>query len=441
MKLLIVKSKDESRWGSCRVISPNLHLAYGELSNEAEVHWFEIAEEIQKYEIGHKESCVSKLLEMIKTIKPDKIIFVDHLPVPPLVMSYLTLLYNVRRLPSIVVHVYGDFTYFAEKFSYLNQYYEGHKVKFITASKAQKNLLNYFLNENDNVEQYCFPVNNSEYYFDAEERKVVRSENKLTSDEFVLIYTGRISLQKNVDLLISTFSELKKKNPEVKLKLWLVGGFDDVGADFLGFKMHHGQMFYKINNQVANLPKEIAEAITFFGYQDKVSMRKLLNASDLFVSLSLYHDEDYGMSPAEALSTGIRSLLTDWGGYSSFCSDNGWDCKKIGVDISDFGLTIETGELKNLILNKYLEKFNDEKRANYADNFQSEFSIKHSAKKLLEILKKPENKFLGFNWKLPQMADALDSNWKGNQVNKYLSPEKKNFYFEIYKNYITKYFE
>jgi glycosyltransferase involved in cell wall biosynthesis len=36
------------------------------------------------------------------------------------------------------------------------------------------------------------------------------------------------------------------------------------------------------------------------------------------VNLSVHNDEDYGMSVAEALCSGIPAILTDWGGLASF---------------------------------------------------------------------------------------------------------------------------
>jgi glycosyltransferase involved in cell wall biosynthesis len=44
-------------------------------------------------------------------------------------------------------------------------------------------------------------------------------------------------------------------------------------------------------------------------------LNEAYNGADLFVSLSLYHDEDFGYSPLESLVCGTPIAVTNWGGY------------------------------------------------------------------------------------------------------------------------------
>jgi hypothetical protein len=46
--LLIVKNSKESSWGSCKVISPNLHSLYSGLGSSFEIDWFELSEKFTK---------------------------------------------------------------------------------------------------------------------------------------------------------------------------------------------------------------------------------------------------------------------------------------------------------------------------------------------------------------------------------------------------------
>ena len=68
------------------------------------------------------------------------------------------------------------------------------------------------------------------------------------------------------------------------------------------------------------LPDKIKSKIIFQPFAPLEDLKTIYNACDCFVSLSTYHDEDYGMSVIEALSCGLPLVLSDWAGYSGFQS-------------------------------------------------------------------------------------------------------------------------
>ncbi len=436
MKLLLIKSQDESSWGSCKVISPNLHELYKQLSTH-EIEWFSIPQEIIRSELSSKKSSIEELKNKILTWKPDRIIFLDHLPVPSSILGHLSLHMQLRKLPPLLFHIYGDFTYFSSEWLFLNTELREHPIRFIVASESQKRLLEFFLEgSNSSVSKLCFPVNENDYFFDSKERIEARENLNLDQDHLAVLYSGRISLQKNVDTLIRKFADEKSRNP--KLKLFIAGSFDDVGADFLGYSTYHGYMFHKMQNLLKSLDQDVVKDIHFLGHQKKNDLRQLKAAADCFVSLSLYHDEDYGMSPAEALCTGLPSLLTDWGGYSSFASNHEWSCKLVDVDITEFGLEIDIDSVGKFLSDVAVEKRNlDEGRELRAKKFQKAFSIKGNVPVLQSILEQDINPFEGFNWYLEQYANALGMNWSKSKLNKFLNPDRRSFYFNVYKNYIS----
>lgn len=436
MKLLLIKSQDESSWGSCKVISPNLHELYLQLTNH-QIEWFSVPQEIIKSELASKHSSIEKLKNKIIEWKPERIIFIDHLPVPSSVLGHLSLHMQLSKLPPLIFHIYGDFTYFASEWLFLNNELRDHQICFIVASDSQKRLVNFFLEDSkSSVHKLCFPVNEDDYFYSLKERNETREELKLGRDDFMILYSGRISLQKNVDTLIRRFADEKAKNSN--LKLYIAGAFDDVGADFLGYSTFHGYMFHKMQLLLQSLNPEIKNDIHFLGHQSKNNLRKLKAGADCFVSLSLYHDEDYGMSPAEALSTGLPSLLTDWGGYNSFANSNKWICDLVNVDITEFGLEIDTDEISNFFSKIIKNKMQlEESRVDRALEFQKCFSIKTNVSMLQQILQKDITPFSGFNWYLEQYSNALSMNWSKSKLNKFLNPDRRSFYFNVYKNYIS----
>lgn len=436
MKLLVIRSATESKWGSCKVISPNLHELYKGLGSSFQVEWVDLPEDLMKYELGTERTCIDVLVKKILDSQPDKLVFVDHLPPPPNVIAFLSLMMSLKKLPPLVFHVYGDFTYFSRDWVYLNESLQGHPITFIAASSSQQRMVNNFLNQASGVSKLCFPVNSSEYFFDSEERRVYRADNGIGNNDVVVLYSGRISLQKNVDLIISEF--LKFSHPEKKTHLWIVGAFDDIGADFLGCESHPGYMFSKIQNLLSLATDEERSRIKFFGIRKKEELRKIKAASDFFASFSLYHDEDYGMSPAEALSTGLKSILTDWGGYSSFASETSWKCDLLDVDIDEYGFSLKTNKFQDALFSVCQNADADNERLERSKAFLKEFSIEGNIERLEKILNMKPTLFGGFNWLLDQYGNSLNQNWSRSKFNKFLLPKNKSFYFDVYKSYISK---
>lgn len=432
-KALIIRSSKQSLWGSCKVISPNLQACYSKLSS-LELHYFDIADDFLKKELTEGTETLQALADKITTLKPDGLIFIDHEPTAPKILSFLSFYMPVQKLPPLTFHIYGDFTFFANEWKHLGTKIKDHPVKLIVASEAQKKLMSFFCHDDQSLEQFLFPVNKSDYFFDSDERKLTRDLQGVNPDERIILYSGRVSLQKNVDLIIQEFPELYKAH-QGKLRLWIAGAFDDMGAPFMGVKHHDGFMFAKLQALIESLPGEISKNITLFGQVNKTKLRQLKNAADCFISLSLYHDEDFGMSPAEALSCGLPSLLTDWGGYSSFVGD-GWNCKLLPVQLSPYGHELEMKTLHSFVGDIFT---NDQfaKRKEYAENFQKKFSIESSAPQLEEILLKPFKKFAGFKWNLGYFSTEYWTVDIGREISKQLTPSSDNFYAEVYSNYIS----
>lgn len=103
MKLLIVKSAVESKWGSCKVISPNLHKLYLGLGRPFKIEWFSLHEDLLKNELQTYDSNIDRLLQCILKTKPDRLVFVDHLPPPPKVMALPISSYKFKKASSYCI--------------------------------------------------------------------------------------------------------------------------------------------------------------------------------------------------------------------------------------------------------------------------------------------------------------------------------------------------
>ncbi len=435
MKLLVVRSSKSSTWGSCKVISPNLQKAYELLPEIYQVKWFDLPADFLSSEL---DSCSDFIHDLAKTIiadRPDQLVFIDHLPHPAEILSKLSLILEVSKLPPVSVHVYGDFTYFSKDWLEISSRFLNHPIRFITASHSQKKLVDYFCEDKSNVEQFLFPVNTEDYFFDQSARTKLRKEMKIEDCDMVLLYSGRVSLQKNVDLLLQEYLELIK-DESVKVHLWIAGGFDDLGAPFMGLKTTEGYLYSKIQNIINRHPKHFTANIKFWGNLNKTQLRELQSAADLFTSFSLYHDEDFGMSPAEALACGLPSLLSDWGGYSSFESTK-WRCKLAPVKITEYGLQIKTSALKDFFSLQKESYVGEADRERWAGEFAKSFSIASSSKVLADLLTKPVSHFKGFNWTLAPFSQIYSKQHRSQSIDPNTCPSDKNFYAQVYRNYIS----
>ncbi len=435
-RLLIIRSSRQSFWGSCRVISPNLQNSYQLLASpECEIKFFDISDLFLKDDALKDGNYITDLAQTLRDYNPTEIIFTDHRPHPYEILIFLSMHYPLKDLPPLVFHLYGDFTFFAQSWALIGEKLKGHKIKLIVASESQYKLVKNFSNSEVNIETFIFPVDEKDYYYDHDERLETRRQFQIRDYEQVILYSGRISLQKNVDILISEYAEIFK-NSVFPTKLWIVGAFDDHGANFQGVVNYEGFMYAKIHQLLESLPKEIASSIRLWGLQPKETLRKLKNAADMFMSLSLYHDEDFGMSPAEALSCGLPTLLTDWGGYSSFTSKR-WFCNLIPVELTKYGHQLKVSKMQEFFEMFNLAFINQHDRTKWSQEFLKEFSIRSSSQKLKAILDKDYLEFQGFNWNLAYYSNVYWTLLHGRQLSIHLNPSSDNFYAQIYQHYIS----
>lgn len=157
------------------------------------------------------------------------------------------------QLPPIVFHIYGDFTFYANEWRHLGIKLKNHPVKFIVASESQKRLMSFFSQSDTAIEKFLFPVNDKDYFFDSSERKKTREDFNVGDNEKVILYSGRVSQQKNVDILVQEFREICEMS-ENQVLLWIVGSFDDVGANFMGGRNFNGYYYSKIELILQAMP-------------------------------------------------------------------------------------------------------------------------------------------------------------------------------------------
>ena len=145
---------------------------------------------------------------------------------------------------------------------------------------------------------------------------ITKNNEKITKREKTIVSVGRLSKQKNFELLIKAFSELDNRFDEYKLIIY-----------------GEGEERKKLEKLIKSL--EMSNRIMLPGVEEKIK-EKIINAS-LFVMPSLYE----GISNAliEALALGVPTIATD--------SSGGGSRSLITSDLN--GKLIETNNLEALV--------------------------------------------------------------------------------------------
>lgn len=137
----------------------------------------------------------------------------------------------------------------------------------------------------------------------------------LTPETKILFYAGRISPEKNIELLIETMEHLS--NAPETYHLVVAGG----GPKADWFKRE--------------CEKRISGSVTMLGHlTDKQKLAKLYSNADVFVHPN--PREPFGIGPLEAMASGTPVVAPNSGGILSYATpENSWLCSPYGAEFAD----------------------------------------------------------------------------------------------------------
>lgn len=383
LKTACIFSFKLSNWVSCQKIVFNIHKSY-QLNRHIEIKNFNFSDDLSSVEL-------LKLANSLVAYRPDVIVLMDHNP-HPLELLLITLP-KLEKLSRIIFHIYGDFSLFYPSWEKLGKILTGIKVDFIVASDRQKILFDRYLP--DHIRSYVcpFPVNRDEFYFDKELRTSQRKKWGIEENDIIFLYSGRLSSQKRIHFLLTCFNEFCQSHKISNAHLFLYGSTDYVADQFIGKIEVDGEYFRKINRIYISLPADIQSKIHFMGSVKNDVLKNIYNAADYLINLSVHNDEDFGMSVAEAHCSGLPSLLTDWGGFSSFTYKELPEATQfVPVTIGEKSKIVNhEGVLK--VLEGSLHQGHFKHREKLSQLAGERFSIEACAKVIEKILQTPPKEF------------------------------------------------
>jgi len=328
---------------------------------------------------------VDEILRRFRHDRPDEVIFLTHLPNP---FEWIQLMDSISHGSTrFRIHAYGDFIQHLcshPQNTQLNQI----RFQFLTASHRHRDLIrNCFSNGDELVEATPPNLQLDRRWFDPIARKKVRKQFSISAHDSVLIYTGRISPQKHVPDLIDAFQKLSETNRH--LHLMLIGDFDDTEGGVFAFQRPLGSSFQEVMARIQSLKQPERSRLHLIRSVPNAKLREYLSAADLFVSLSRFHDEEFGVAPLEALASGLEVVVTNWGGYSDL-SDFAEFAALVSVQATDHGPSLRKHELiAKLKEARHRVQLDERQRVARQRSILAKFQERAAQQTLLRSLSKP----------------------------------------------------
>jgi glycosyltransferase involved in cell wall biosynthesis len=139
---------------------------------------------------------------------------------------------------------------------------------------------------------YC--VNTQSFQLKAADRKLLRNTTReqlgIINTEKVLLFSGKLSYRKGVDLILSAIEKLPE---EIKKQLVVL---------FLG----NGELKAQLEKQAESLPNT---KVHFLGFQNQTQLSNYYHAADILVLPSRY-SETWGLVVNEALHHGLPCIVS-----------------------------------------------------------------------------------------------------------------------------------
>jgi glycosyltransferase involved in cell wall biosynthesis len=233
-----------------------------------------------------------------------------------------------------------------------------------------------------------------------------------------LVYSGRLSSQKNIEFFLAFASSLEKLSP-FDVHTTLLGKWDN------RIPKHRGR--YIIDSYQTNINYFLSKlrfenSPVFIEDLGPEEWLNYLEGNSLLVSFSSSIAEDYGVSIAQAQEIGVPLLISDWGGHGDVDGNNVYH-----IPLSMIGESFSADE-KNLL---YAEKLAQLFIKN-SHSFNKNASVKKEEKASLEILTLRDFEQIRLNL---MQKHGFEMGLLGqNLMSLYASSEKGKDFFKVIKN-------
>ena len=333
-------------------------------------------------------------------------------------LNYQQIAQELQEIENIVfiIPVYGNMTVEFDRWPALSNLLRSKKVILLVASHRSGQQISLFV-ESATIKKIPYPVSLLHFH----DTPALPPESTIQ-----LVYSGRLMIQKNVFELMNTFLLAHKMDP--RLRLNICGEFHERSHHLHGIEVDfamYRQEFHRIIDSGGG-------AIIYHGFLDQTQLQSLNAQCDYVISMSTYHDEDFGVSVAQALAQGLRPILSDWGGHPDFV--RAFSGTLIPVKLNQH--KVPNIVPKHLLLAlEGLKPLSSHTRERNRKIAQGMFSVKAFRENFLRLLSTPVKTYEGQNSFYLNYAKVCSSRYPFYKYKKFEPVE----YLDIYKSYLSDY--
>ncbi len=175
----------------------------------------------------------------------------------------------------------------------------------IASSDTDKLYLQYLYNADPHKVFVITPGVDTQQ-FKPIDKTIAKREIQANVTHKIILFVGRIEPLKGIDGLIYAMKILRKRNPNLSLCLWIVGG--DISQ-----KSHRWSRELQKLEEIRNV-LHLNSVVTFVGQQHQKNLPFFYNASEIVVMPS--HYESFGIAALEAMACGIPVITTNVSGIT-----------------------------------------------------------------------------------------------------------------------------
>lgn len=176
------------------------------------------------------------------------------------------------------------------------------------------------------------------------QRQALKTELGFQKTDRILLYSGRLTMEKNLHSQLRLFSVLQHLMPN--LHLVIVGELENV--PFIEIGMYSVDITGTITRLVSELRLDTGR-VHFLGRKNPTQLRDFYIIADALVNLTLHHDENFGFAQVEAMACGTPVIGSCWGGLRDTIKhdETGYHISNV---VTDSGVKLNWWEAANRIV-------------------------------------------------------------------------------------------
>jgi glycosyltransferase involved in cell wall biosynthesis len=234
-----------------------------------------------------------------------------------------------------------------------------------------------------NAATTCIPFafDDTQFFPVEHEGRSIRESLGIDADERILVYAGRITLEKNLHTLLRVFKIVAAVVPRARL---VIAGeeaavpFADCTTLPLGVRRTLARLVRHFD-----LP---SDRVLFIGRRWAEDLRRLYSTADALVNLTLHHDENFGLAQVEAMACGLPVVGTTWGGLKDTIVD-GVTGRHVRAVMTPTGVKVDWWQAANVIVELLAQKAQRERwRQTCAENVRSRYSMAGYRRAVSEVI-------------------------------------------------------